>query len=95
MVGILGGGAGTAMDAFQFLSDVRKYGARVVLFGRKINLSEHPLAFIKFLRAIADGAIAPEEAVKAYHGELHAAKIAPLRPLKEDLQLTQNLQKYG
>lgn len=95
IVGILGGGAGTTLDAFQLLFDARKYGARVALFGRKINLSEHPLHFIEFLRAIADGAIAPKEAVKAYHGALQGAKIAPFRPLEEDLQLTQNIQKYG
>jgi hypothetical protein len=95
IVGILGGGAGTTRDAFQLLFDARKYGARVALFGRKINLSEAPLPFIKFLRWIADGQIAPEEAVKAYHGELQASGIRPQRSLEEDLRLTQNIRKYG
>jgi len=33
----------------------KKYGARVALFGRKINNAENQLAFIRFLRLIADG----------------------------------------
>jgi len=57
IVGILGGGAGTTLDAFQLLHDAQQYGARVALFGRKINLSEQPLVFIEFLRQIADGEI--------------------------------------
>src|SRR5262249_18950007 len=35
VVGILGGSAGTTYDAFKLLSEARKYGARVALFGRK------------------------------------------------------------
>ena len=37
VVGILGGSAGTTFDAFQMLWEAKKYGARVALFGRKIN----------------------------------------------------------
>src|SRR5262249_20204981 len=37
IVGILGGSAGTTYDAFKLLSEAKKYGARVALFGRKIN----------------------------------------------------------
>src|SRR6476619_4737166 len=55
VVGILGGSAGTTYDAFKLLSEARKYGARVALFGRKINNAENQLAFIHFLRLIADG----------------------------------------
>ena len=95
VIGILGGGAGTTLDAFQQLHDARKYGARVALYGRKINLSEAPLLFIKFLRSLADGAIEPKEAVKAYHAGLKEQKIRPLRSLQADLQLTQTLDKYG
>ncbi len=95
IVGILGGGAGTTMDAFQLLHDARKHGARVALYGRKINLSEEPLSFIQCLRLIADGEIEPKNAVKLYHDKLKAANIRPLRPLQTDLQLTQTLQKYG
>ena len=65
IVGILGGSAGTTYDAFKLLAEAKKYGARVALFGRKINNAENQLAFIRFLRHIADGEISPEEAVKA------------------------------
>ena len=54
IIGILGGSAGTTYDAFKLISDAQKYGARVALFGRKINLSEHPLTFIEMLRRITD-----------------------------------------
>ena len=68
VVGILGGGAGTTYDAFKLLSEAKKYGARVALFGRKINNAENQFAFIRFLRLIADGEVGAEEAVRAYHG---------------------------
>ena len=77
VVGILGGSAGTTYDAFKLLSEAKKYGARVALFGRKINNAENQLAFVRFLRWIADGDIAPEEAVKAYHGVLQQLGIKP------------------
>src|SRR5882724_4226612 len=77
VVGILGGSAGTTYDAFRLIRDAQKYGARVALFGRKINNAEHQLAFIEMLRLITTGKISPEEAVRAYHGVLQAKKIAP------------------
>jgi hypothetical protein len=88
IVGILGGGAGTTYDAFKLLHDAQKYGARVALYGRKINQAEHQLAFIQMLRLITDGRISPEEAVRAYHGVLQAKKIQPRLPLEKDLELT-------
>ena len=68
VVGILGGSAGTTFDAFHMLWEAKKYGARVALYGRKINNAEHQLSFIQYLRAVADDELRPEEAVKAYHG---------------------------
>jgi len=94
IVGILGGSAGTTLDAFQLIHDAQKYGARVALFGRKINLSEHPLAFIEILRRIVDGEIAPVEAVKIYHSILAKLSIKPQRSLQMDLQLTPNRMSY-
>jgi hypothetical protein len=95
VVGILGGSAGTTLDAFQLIHDARKYGAWVALFGRKINLSEHPLSFIAFLRRITDGEITPVEAVRAYHGVLQELKIKPTRSLEDDLVLSPTLQSYA
>ena len=88
VVGILGGSAGTTMDAFHMLWEAKKYGARAALFGRKINLSEHQLSFVRCLRALADDQIQPEEATRAYHAELERLKIKPLRPLDRDLERT-------
>lgn len=95
VVGILGGSAGTTYDAFKLLSEARKYGARVALFGRKINNAENQLAFVRFLRWIADGEIAAEEAVKAYHGVLQHLGITPLRTLEDDMVLQTNVMSYG
>ncbi len=95
IVGILGGASGTTYDAFKLISEARKYGARVALFGRKINNSEHQLAFIRFLRLIVDGEISPEEAVKAYHGVLQELNLKPHRPLEEDLVLQTPVMSYG
>lgn len=94
VVGILGGGAGTTYDAFKLIHDAQKYGARVALFGRKINNAEHQLAFIEMLRLITDGRISPEEAVRAYHGVLQGQKIRPHRPLQDDLRLTDQSMSY-
>ncbi len=94
VIGILGGSAGTTLDAFQLIHDARKHGARVALFGRKINLSESPLAFIEFLRRVVDGEVEPVEAVKLYHNSLQSAGIRPLRTLQQDLQLTANKMSY-
>ena len=40
VVGVLGGGAGTTRDCFELIHQAEKYGGRVALFGRKINLAE-------------------------------------------------------
>src|SRR5580704_874897 len=94
VVGILGGSAGTTYDAFKLIHDAQKYGARVALYGRKINNAEHQLAFIEMLRLITDGKISPEEAVRAYHGVLQARKITPKLPLEKDLELTDQAMSY-
>jgi hypothetical protein len=95
VVGILGGSAGTTRDAFQMLADAQKYGAKVALYGRKINNAENQLAFIQFLRLIVDGVIGPVDAVKAYHAVLRALGIPPQRTLDDDLKLTDTAMSYG
>src|SRR6185503_20018311 len=94
VVGILGGSAGTTRDAFQLIRDAQKYGARVALFGRKINQAEHQLAFIEMRRLITDGKVSPEEAVRAYHGVLQGKSLRPHRALEEDLKLTDQSMSY-
>lgn len=93
VVGVLGGGAGTARDTFELLYQAEKYGARLALFGRKINLAEDPRAMVKLMRAVADGNIKPEEAVKAYHGELQKLGQKPLRLLADDSMITESVLK--
>ncbi len=95
VVGILGGGAGTTLDAFHLLAEAQKYGARVALYGRKINNAENQLAFIQFLRLIVERAIAPADAVKAYHAVLQKLGIRPQRTLEDDLKLTATAVSYG
>ena len=89
IVGILGGASGTTCDAFKLLAEAKKYGARAALFGRKINNAEHQLTIVRFLKLIADGEVTPEEAVKAYHGELQKMGIQPHRTLENDLKISQ------
>jgi hypothetical protein len=95
VVGILGGSAGTTRDAFQLLADAQRHGARVALYGRKINNAENQLAFVQFLRLIVDGVIDPIDAVKAYHAVLGKLNIRPHRSLEDDLKLTPGSMSYG
>jgi hypothetical protein len=95
VVGILGGGAGTTHDAFGLVADAKRHGARVALFGRKINAAEHQLSFVTVLRAVADGELAAEDGVKAYHGELTKLGIRPHRSLEADLARSSTASAYG
>ena len=95
VVGVLGGSSGTTYDAFKLLAEAKKYGARAALFGRKINHSECQLAFVQFLRLIADGEITPEEAVRAYHSVLERLSIKPWRSLEDDMTLQTNVMSYS
>lgn len=89
VVGILGGAAGTTLDAFQMLWEAKKHGARAALFGRKINRAEHQLEFVRHLHAVAQDQLPPAEAVRAYHAALARLGIQPHRSLSDDLVVTQ------
>ena len=89
VVGVLGGGAGTTRDCFELIPQAQTYGARVALFGRKINLAESPLDIVRFMRAVANGDISPSEAVRAYHDGLHKAGIRPHRAVEADDVITE------
>lgn len=94
VVGVLGGGAGTSRDTFELIHQAEKYGARVALFGRKINLAEDPRAMVRLMRKVADGDLDPQEAVKAYHGALQELGQKPLRTLEDDLKTTETTLHY-
>ncbi len=89
VVGVLGGGAGTARDCFELIHQAEKYGARVALFGRKINLAESPLDVVRLMRAVADGAMTPLEAVRDYHAALDKQRLKPVRELAVDSAITE------
>ena len=93
VVGVLGGGAGTTRDCFELIHQAEKYGARVALFGRKINLAESPLDIVRLMRAAADGAMTPLEAVKDYHEALRRQSLKPIRELAVDSAITELVLK--
>ncbi len=95
VVGVLGGSAGTTHDAFALVYEAKRHGARVALFGRKINAAEDQLSFVQHLRLVADDEHRPAEAVKAYHAALQAKGIAPRRSLAQDLELTSTVVSYA
>lgn len=89
VIGILGGSAGTTRDCFELLSQGEKSGARVALFGRKINLAESPLDLVALFRPVIESSVTPAEAVKAYHAALAKKKLKARRSLEDDLKITE------
>ena len=92
-VGILGGSKGTTRDCFELIKKASKYGAKVALFGRKINLSEDPITLVKIMRKLVEKDISSEDAVKMYHNELSKKKMSSDRSLKRDLEITDPILK--
>ena len=88
VVGILGGSAGTTYDAFKLIHDAQKYGARVALFGRKIQRAESQLALVALMRPVIRGDLTPTEAVRRYHEVIEAAGLTAVRTLVEDREIT-------
>ena len=93
IVGILGGSKGTTRDCFELIHKANKYGAKVALFGRKINLSEDPISLVKLMRKVVGGDITPEDAVKNYHDLLKKKKLSSDRDLQKDLLITDSILK--
>ena len=90
IIGVLGGSSGTTCDAFTLAANAKKYGARAAIFGRKINSAEDQRSFVKFLRAVIDDELSPEEAVRGYHAVLKEKSLRPKRELRDDLVQTSN-----
>lgn len=95
VVGVLGGGAGTTRDCFELLGQAERYGARVALFGRKINLAESPLTMVALMREVASHNLLPAEAVRAYHGDLQRQGIKSTRSLEDDSAITEEVLKHA
>jgi hypothetical protein len=88
VVGVLGGSAGTTRDTFELLHRAEKHGARVALFGRKIQRAESQLDLVDLMRPVLRGELSPADAVRSYHDALAKAETAPDRELEADLQVT-------
>jgi DhnA family fructose-bisphosphate aldolase class Ia len=95
IVGILGGAKGTTRDTFELVSQAARYGARVALFGRKINLAESPLDLVALMRQVIEGGVSPAEAVRAYHDKLHKHGLTPNLALEKDGEITEAVLKAG
>ena len=91
IVGVLGGGKGTTRDTFELVRQSEKYGARVALFGRKINLAESPMNLVRLMRAVIEGTMQSMEAVQEYHDCLAQEGISPKIPIDEDQKITENV----
>jgi len=88
IIGILGGKKGTTRDTFELLIQAHKYGARVALFGKKINLSENQIILVQTMRKILEENINSLDAVKLYHDKLIKNKINPDNDISDDTLLT-------
>jgi hypothetical protein len=95
VVGILGGAAGTTRDTFELLAQASRHGARVALFGRKINLAESPLDLLALMWRVIGGELDAAEAVRAYHAALGRKRLRPQRSLDEDSIVTEPALRLG
>ncbi len=93
IIGILGGKKGTTRDCFEMIHKASKHGAKVALFGRKINLSEDPISLVKLMRRVVENDVTPKEAVKVYHNQLKNNNLLPDQNIKNDLQITDPILK--
>jgi hypothetical protein len=88
VVGVLGGSAGTTRDTFELLHRAERHGARVALFGRKIQRAESQLDLVALMRPVLRGELTPADAVRAYHDALAKAGIPARTTLEADLEVT-------
>jgi DhnA family fructose-bisphosphate aldolase class Ia len=93
IVGVLGGGKGTTRDTFELALQAERHGARVALFGRKINLAESPLDLVTLMRRVVEGDISSLDAVNEYHDRLKKSGVESHRPLKDDLEISETILK--
>lgn len=89
VVGVLGGSAGTTRDTFELLHQAERHGARVALFGRKIQQAESQGDLVRLMRSVLRSDVSPEQAVREYHQALHALGLRPRRRLDDDLAITE------
>src|SRR5665811_810973 len=95
VVGVLGGAAGTTRDTFELLSQAERHGARVALFGRKIQQAESQSDLVGLMRSVLRRDLSPEQAVQEYHQSLHSQALLARRTLEEDLAITEPVLRQG
>jgi hypothetical protein len=95
VVGILGGVVRTTRDTFELLHQAEKHGARVALFGRKIQRAESQADLVVQMRPVLRGGLSPADAVRTYHDVLAKAEIVAQRALEADLQVTDPVLRAG
>lgn len=95
VIGVLGGGGGTHRDTFELVAQAERFGARLALFGRKINMAEDQPTLISWMRRVADGAAGPAEAVRGYHADLTERGLTPDRELAYDLVITDDILRLA
>ena len=91
IVGVLGGGKGTIRDTFELVRQSEKYGARIALFGRKINLAESPVTLVSLMRSVIEGELSTLNAVKEYHSSLSKEGITPKFSFEKDQIVTEKV----
>ena len=91
IIGVLGGGKGTIRDTFELVRQSEKYGARVALFGRKINLAESPVTLVSLMRSVIEGELSSLNAVKEYHSSLFKEGITPKLSFEKDQIVTEKV----
>ena len=91
IVGVLGGGKGTIRDTFELVRQSKKYGARVALFGRQINLAESPVTLVSLMRSVIEGELSTLNAVKEYHSSLSKEGITPKLSFEKDQIVTEKV----
>ena len=95
VVGVLGGSAGTTRDAFELLRAAERHGARVALFGRRIQRAQSQQDLVALMRPVLRGDLTPADAVREYHRHLAARGLTPHRILDDDLQITEPVLRQG
>lgn len=95
VVGVLGGSAGTTRDTFELLAQAERHGARVALFGRKIQRAESQLDLVGLMRPVLRGELSAEDATREYHEALAKAGVAAHRSLDADLEITDPVLQAG
>jgi len=95
VVGVLGGSAGTTRDTFELLAQAERHGARVALFGRKIQQAESQSDLVRLMRSVLRQDLSPEQAVQEYHQSLHSQGLPARRRLDEDLAISDPVLKQA